>query len=369
MIACNHTFRRGSKAGAMEAWGRMTKLERVMAVLEGRKPDRLPVYDKLRNSAAIEMASGLSLEKQPRDAVTSATGKLIDITVAVRFPRVPYETTDADGFRWRYEKWTEWVAGRPFGHVDEFCDYMRKDIRRNHECTFTADYRRVVHQRLLELTRDTGGTVICEESEPGLNTALVLAGVDYIAYAAVDAPGLLSEWLESLLAKELKRVDCIADPGVIPVVQLYTDIAGNKTLLFSPSFLEREFFPRLTRLVQAWKAHGAKCLFHSDGDLMPVIDTLVACEVDGFHPIDTKAGMDLAKLVERIGDRVTLIGAVDCTELLPFGSPEDVRRCVRNNIEITRGLRYMVGSTSELHEGIPADNIVAMVEEAHNSLN
>ena len=73
----------------------------------------------------------------------------------------------------------------------------------------------------------------------------------------------------------------------------YTDIAHKDHLLFSPRFLSQEIFPRVKRLNDAWHEHGIKCLYHSDGYLMDVLDDLVAIGIDGLNPIETVAGMNL----------------------------------------------------------------------------
>ena len=73
-------------------------------------------------------------------------------------------------------------------------------------------------------------------------------------------------------------------------------------------------------MVGLFHEKGIKIVFHSDGNLMQVLDQIIATEVDGLHPIEPTAEMNLAHVRELCPDRVVLIGNLDCSQLLPFGS-------------------------------------------------
>ena len=69
----------------------------------------------------------------------------------------------------------------------------------------------------------------------------------------------------------------------------------------------------------------------------------------------------------RCGDRIALLGAVDCVHVLPFGSEEDVRRDVRRCIDAAaRGGGYVLSSSNSIHSNVKAENILTMVDEAKN---
>jgi len=52
------------------------------------------------------------------------------------------------------------------------------------------------------------------------------------------------------------------------------------------------------------------------------------------------------------------------SQLLPLGTPDQVRAAAAENIAATQGLGYFIGSTTELHWEIPTANILAMFETA-----
>ena len=58
------------------------------------------------------------------------------------------------------------------------------------------------------------------------------------------------------------------------------------------------------------------------------------------------------------------MGGIDASSLLAFGSEEDVRAAVRRTVaEAGACGRLWLGSSTEVHPGIPAANAVAMWDE------
>jgi len=100
-------------------------------------------------------------------------------------------------------------------------------------------------------------------------------------------------------------------------------------------------------------------MFHSDGNLFPILDDLIHCGIDGLNPLEN---MDLRKLRERCPE-LFLAGGIDCSNLLPFGTPEKVSLAVEKAIKNTEK-GYFLGSTSEIHPDIPLENIKAMIDTA-----
>ncbi len=121
--------------------------------------------------------------------------------------------------------------------------------------------------------------------------------------------------------------------------------------------------PRLKRLNDAWHARGTACLFHSDGNLWPVLDDLVAAGIDGLNPLEVLAGMTVKAVRERY-PQLFLTGGVDVSQLLVYGTPDEVRAACRQNIRDAGGRGYLIGSSTELHWDVALENAVAMFETA-----
>jgi uroporphyrinogen decarboxylase len=112
--------------------------------------------------------------------------------------------------------------------------------------------------------------------------------------------------------------------------------------------------------------YGLRTMFHSCGSVWEIVPDLVEVGVDALNPVQPRArGMDLAALKARFGSRLTFHGAIDHQEVLPFGSPEDVRREVRRVIDILApgGGFCLAASHDLLLPEFPPENVLAMYEE------
>lgn len=112
--------------------------------------------------------------------------------------------------------------------------------------------------------------------------------------------------------------------------------------------------------MDAYHARGISVLFHSDGNLNPILDRLVETGIDGLNPIEVLAGMDVAD-IHRRHPGLYLAGGIDVSQLLPYGSPEAVRDTVRRAIDAAGG-RLLVGSSTELNDAVPLANYLALRE-------
>jgi len=140
------------------------------------------------------------------------------------------------------------------------------------------------------------------------------------------------------------------------------DMAFKTGPVVRPSWLAEHYFPRLKRVVDAIHARGKKVMFHSDGNLNPIMDNLVEAGIDALNPVEIAAGMDIGDLHQRYPDLV-FAGGIDVSHLLPFGTPQQVRDATVRAIDDAEG-RILVGSSTEVHESVPLENFLAMRQAA-----
>ncbi len=111
---------------------------------------------------------------------------------------------------------------------------------------------------------------------------------------------------------------------------------------------------------------GAPVIMHNDGKIWDVLDDLVATGVDGYHPVEKAAGMDLAAVKRRYAGRICPIGNINNKTTMVFGAPNDVRREAIACLRIAApGGGYIMATDHSLHDDIPLENIQAYVEVAH----
>jgi uroporphyrinogen decarboxylase len=85
-------------------------------------------------------------------------------------------------------------------------------------------------------------------------------------------------------------------------------------------------------LVEGYKDLGFYVIKHTDGNIMPIIDDLLEGEPHALHSLDPQAGIDIAEIKRDYGDRVCLIGNVNCG-LMDTGTEEEVIKSTHYAIE------------------------------------
>lgn len=356
----------------------MTARRRIETTLRGQVPDRVPIFDLIQNIPLIEHTTGqkASLENG-LDLLCQTIGARLDATRGISPPVEEKVIEHADGFVYKQEWWTTWLIRRPFSDVEGLLDYVQRNIEelynRKQYDMWAFFGKENVWAQAAESPRDTflrlqqkvgDNTVIFPvESPVGLDIAHFRAGLELFSYAYADNPTLISQWLEALNWAEIQRVHETADADLSPVALVYADQADKNQTIFSPAFLRREFFPRLVKLVEAWHAHGIKVIFHSDGNLWKVLDDLKAADVDGLNPLEPLSHMYAGDVRAQYPDWI-LVGGIDASQLLPFASPDEVRAAVRRTIDDAgRHGKLWLGSSTEIHPGIPVANALAMWDE------
>ena len=96
-----------------------------------------------------------------------------------------------------------------------------------------------------------------------------------------------------------------------------------------------------------------------------LIEDFIEIGVDILNPIETSAGK-MAKMEELkkvYGSRIVFCGAIDTQNILPHGTPEQVRQEVRRVINLLgQGGGYMLATVHTVMNEVPAENVLAMVD-------
>jgi uroporphyrinogen decarboxylase len=153
----------------------------------------------------------------------------------------------------------------------------------------------------------------------------------------------------------------------VDIVSWGDDLASQESPLFSPKIYRDMVKPRHRRMIQAIKSGAdVKVQYHSCGSVYGLINDLIDIGVDALNPLQVSArNMDPARLKEEFGDRLAFWGGMDTHRILPFGSPDGVRKEVRRMIDLMgKGGGYILATVHNLQAEVPPENIVAMFEEA-----
>ena len=91
----------------------------------------------------------------------------------------------------------------------------------------------------------------------------------------------------------------------------------------SPQMFAEFIQPYLARIIAAIREGGGYAIKHTDGNIMPILDQLVAANPHALHSLDPMAGVDIRKVKELVGDKVALCGNVHCAAM-QTGTEQDV---------------------------------------------
>lgn len=127
----------------------------------------------------------------------------------------------------------------------------------------------------------------------------------------------------------------------------------------------RKFFkPALRDLINLAKTFDLKTMLHTCGGVRELIPDLIEIGLDILNPIQTRAkGMDPKELKKEFGKDICFHGSVDVQKILPFGTPDDVKKTVNSLIKtLGKGGGFILAPSHNLQLDIPINNIIAMYE-------
>ena len=152
----------------------------------------------------------------------------------------------------------------------------------------------------------------------------------------------------------------------VAMVYFYDDVGATQSLLVSRELWSAHIRPYHARLLDLARSMGLETMYHTDGAVDPLIGDFIDMGVDVLSPIQPEvAGFDARTLKERWGSRLSFHGGVSVTEVLPRGSPAEVRRTVRNLVQtLGSGGGYIMASSHHMQADTPVENVLAMYDPA-----
>jgi len=343
--------------------------ERFVRCLNFEEPDRVATWD-LINDIDIYMVlggNGPVEEVMPRtfsrlgiDATRTGLGLPPTETKTWRDNKYGFLVCDEEfTFRTVPEEGTTWIVERPFKTLEDIYDINLEPLSESE----ILDQFIPAIEKTIEAYRKFGvvyifcGAVIFDQ-------LFYLLSWPLFTRALYQAKNQVRKFLDKFTFVEEVLARGWADFD--PLAYMYgDDIAYKHGLMVGPSFLREEWLPRIKKVIAPIKKKGIKALFHSDGNLWAFIDDLIEVGFEGINPLEPIAGMNVGKVKEKYGDRLVLLGGIDCSQILPLGSPQDVEKAVIEAIgEGAPGSGFCLGSSSEIRAGTPLVNAATMFKTA-----
>jgi uroporphyrinogen decarboxylase len=142
-----------------------------------------------------------------------------------------------------------------------------------------------------------------------------------------------------------------------------SDYGYNDGPFLSPQMFSEFVTPYLAGIVSKIHDMGTKAILHSDGDLRQILDQLVSTGLDGYESIDPQGNMDIAEVKRLYGNRLILMGNVQCSFLQEVDDSlirKSVQYCMTHG---KPGGRYIFGASNVIFKGMPLESYHIMLDE------
>jgi uroporphyrinogen decarboxylase len=357
--------------------------ERMIATLDHKRPDRVPIELILRGEVAAALRRHYGVETDVEVARILEADASRTLRLPQRWPEFersangelkghfgstgPAVLVDERTYRDRWGvvrrvgadgRYTEWVDG-PFARTDDLDSFDWPGKR-----VFTDDDSYAA--KVAALKAD-GYWVNGDEGEHPFRQAWFMRGFENFLCDYVTNPAWVEAIYERILEYTLAACRRSAAAGV-DQISFWGDVAMQDRMIVPPErwrALDKPVWRRIIR--EARKVNPeVRFFFHSDGDIRPIIGDIVEVGFDIINPIQPEC-MNPALVKREWGSRVTLQGGGSVQRTLPIGTLEDVRREVdflMTTCAWDGG--YVFSTSSSVSFDCPLENVIAYFETARD---
>ena len=258
---------------------------------------------------------------------------------------------------------------RTFGQWDQFSprerELHRKDIaqlyidtarRYGHSAIFVHPWQGAPDEelgRLVKTIRNLSGDefflMVHGDATMGLPSGNAMDAVCRL----YDQPEDVIKECDARVDAMIRRADeHLSDCG-LDGFALCSDYCFNTGPWMSPELFRKFITPFLTRLTRAYRDRGFYVIKHTDGNIMPILDQLLESNPHALHSLDPQGGVDIAEVKRLAGDRICLIGNVNCG-LLDTGTDEQCTESARYAFKAgMSGGGYIFSTSNCIYSGMP----------------
>ncbi len=332
----------------------MTGYERMMLALMRKEPDRVPIWELIVDPPVIKALYGdISyadfVEKEDLDGITSPEDQK-------RKELGSNAYSDEWGIIWKIEpSGLSYPLEGPIKSERDLDKYRPPDP--------DAPWRLATLEKYVKRFKGKKAIIFLGHETFEFSHYL-MGGMDKLLMNYVLKPALvkrLSEMISEYKCKVLQNAVKIGADALLTG----DDYAGRKGSFMSPNHFRQFVQPYLKRTVDIAKQNNLPFIKHTDGNLKEILDMIIDTGIDALDPIEPMASMDMGEIKEKYGERICVVGNVDCTEVLPRGTKEDVEEAVKETIaKASGGGGHILASSNSIHPAVKPENYKTMIDAA-----
>ncbi len=360
----------------------MTSRERLLAVLDGRIPDRVPIscyelvgwdmndwYNQRESYKPLmdivrEKIDCVYMAHLPTPVFGNAADDVKDGGTVLQSDRIEIETWREGNSIYRKVIWhspkgdltslhrtddniyTTWTLEHLLKEIDDIDKYLSMDGQQIDEPDMTE---------FAETQRQLGekGIMLPSLSDPICEAAELFEMSQFLVYALTDTDKI-KYLMDAIHERQMSYLKSILDAGVKAEVnwsEVLFRICGPEYA--TPPYLSPEYFAMFVtsyvkKMSDLIHDYGAMMRLHSHGKIAKVLDEIMKTEPDALDPIEPPPDGDitLGEVKKIVGDKITLFGNIEL-RLLEHGSIEEVRQFVIDAMEQAKpGGRFVIMPTA-----------------------
>ena len=254
------------------------------------------------------------------------------------------KNTEKDGVKWADE------SDGLIRTIDDFEDYEWYDPT-------VEDYS--IFPRTKALIPDDMG--ILTTTGKIFTASWMLMGFDNFCISIYENYPLIKKVFEKIGKIQFEVFKNIIETKSIGAIAAVDDIAYSEGLMISSDIFRDNLFPWYKKMGEICKKNQIPFIYHSDGNILEIIDDLIDCGFTAIHPVEEKA-MSIREVYKKYGGSLCLLGNIDMDVLIRC-EPGDVRKLVMKNLQdIAADGFYACGSGNSVAAAVSVDNYNTLVE-------
>jgi len=174
------------------------------------------------------------------------------------------------------------------------------------EDRFSAEWEATARQFLAD------DQVVAVSIPGGFDETRELMGEEELCMAYYEQPELIHDILDTIGVCAQRVLDRVSAAVGVDVLVVHEDMAGKSGPLIGPDQVREFVLPYYRRIWDMMRDRGTRLFDQdSDGDMNPIIDVFLEAGINCMHPMEPAAGMDIVKVREKYGDRLSFYGGID----------------------------------------------------------
>ena len=334
----------------------MTQKERVIAQINHEETDRVPYHLMFDPGSNIEERLDKFYGNNSwRDRVDNAIYQLPLPSTGINLDLGLEKYTDAYGSEWRLDL-RPFALEKPALTQPSLEGYTFPKVSDLFDEGFEANALRLIEEQKNSFVVAAYGFGLFERS-------WVLRGFENVLMDVVANLDFYEELLDKLLDHQLEILERLL---LLPVdgIWFFDDWGFQQGVLIGADRWRKLFKPRYEKLYRRTHESGKYVLSHCCGAIEKILPDVIEIGLDVYQSVQPEArNNNPYDLKQKYGDKITFWGGLGSQNMIPFGSPAEIKEEVRHLCrDMSKGGGYILGPAKEIQPETPDVNVAAVVE-------